>query len=118
MGDTIWATASSTRPLFPLSPRSEHGRKHENTYCNLQVFYLDVASCKCFIWMLHMFHTHVSSVYSKCFICFRRMLHPSVSYFRHRESWGMDRASGDGAQRAEASGWGVLGASGRDVRRT
>jgi hypothetical protein len=41
-----------------------------------------VASCKCFIKMLHMFHTHVSSVCSKCFICFRRMLHLSVSCFR------------------------------------
>ena len=34
---------------------------------------------KCFIWMLHMFHTHVASVCSKYFICFKRMLHSSVS---------------------------------------
>jgi hypothetical protein len=41
-----------------------------------------VASFKCFIWMLDVFHTHVSSVCYKYFIYFRRMLHPSVSYFR------------------------------------
>ena len=32
-----------------------------------------------FIWMLHMFHTHVVSVCFKCFIFLRRMLHSSVS---------------------------------------
>ena len=41
-----------------------------------------VASCKFFIWMLHMFHTHVASVCSKYFICFRRMLHSSVSCYK------------------------------------
>jgi hypothetical protein len=37
-----------------------------------------------------MFHTHVASVRSKCFICFRRMLHSSVSCCigLFRESWG------------------------------
>jgi hypothetical protein len=30
------------------------------------VFY--VASCKCFIWILHIFHAHILSVCSKCFI--------------------------------------------------
>jgi hypothetical protein len=30
--------------------------------------------CKCFIWMLHIFQIYVASVYSKCFIYFRRML--------------------------------------------
>jgi hypothetical protein len=71
----------------------------------LQVFYIDVAKvdmdvaqryvasvysnvssvldvcCKCFVWMLHMFqwiYTYVTSVYSKCFICFRRMLQTYV----------------------------------------
>ena len=59
-----------------------------------------VANCKRFIWMLHMFYTYVSSVYSKCFICFRRMLHSSVSSFRvvFRESWGHGPS---------AEGWGV-----------
>ena len=38
-----------------------------------QVFYLDVAyvshiCCKCFIRMLHMFHTHAASVLSRCCI--------------------------------------------------
>ena len=37
-----------------------------------------VASCKCFIQMLHMFHTHVAIVCFKCFIYFRCMLHPYV----------------------------------------
>jgi hypothetical protein len=31
--------------------------------------------CKCFVWLLHMFHTYVASVYSECFNYFRRMLH-------------------------------------------
>ena len=39
----------------------------------------NVASCKYFIWMLHMFHTHVVSVCFKSLIYFRRMLHSSVS---------------------------------------
>jgi hypothetical protein len=39
-----------------------------------QVFYLNVAlvphTCyKCFIWILHMFHTYVATVCSKCFLC-------------------------------------------------
>ena len=36
--------------------------------CN-KSFY--VASCKCFIKMLHMFRIYVVSVCSKCFICFQ-----------------------------------------------
>jgi len=40
--------------------------------------------CKCFIWMLHMFHTHVASVCHKYFICFKCMLHSSVSYCQCR----------------------------------
>jgi hypothetical protein len=36
-----------------------------------------VASCNCFIWMLHIFHTYIANVCSRCFICFRRM-----SYFK------------------------------------
>jgi poly(3-hydroxybutyrate) depolymerase len=32
-----------------------------------------------FIWMLHMFYTYVASVCPKCFICFKCMLHLSVS---------------------------------------
>jgi hypothetical protein len=31
---------------------------------------LDVCCNKCFIWMLHMFHTNVASVLSRCCICF------------------------------------------------
>jgi hypothetical protein len=57
--------------------------------------------CKCFIWMLHIFHTHVASVLSrcctyfhtyvatlcfKCFICVKRMLHPNVHVTS--VSWG------------------------------
>jgi hypothetical protein len=30
-----------------------------------------VTSCKCFIWMFHVFHTNVASVCFKCFICFQ-----------------------------------------------
>ena len=37
-----------------------------------------VTSYKCFIWMLHVFHTYVGSVCSRCFIRFIRMLHLSV----------------------------------------
>jgi hypothetical protein len=60
-----------------------------------------VASCKCFIWMLHMFHTHISSVCYKYFICFRRRLYPTVSYFRGRESWGYAPVAGRGMERGE-----------------
>jgi hypothetical protein len=64
----------------------------------LQVFYLDDA---------YVF-TYVASVCSKCFICFRLMSHSSVSCckcFRgiFRKLWGMARALGEGAWRAE--GW-------------
>jgi hypothetical protein len=27
--------------------------------------------CSCFIWMLHIFHTHVASICPKCLICFK-----------------------------------------------
>jgi hypothetical protein len=37
----------------------------------LQWVFSYVASCKCFIWMLHMFYTYVASVYFRYFICFR-----------------------------------------------
>ena len=57
-----------------------------------------VVICKCFIWMLHMFHTYVAIVCSKYFICFRRMLLPSVSCFRGGESWGHGLGAG---------GWGA-----------
>jgi hypothetical protein len=52
--------------------------------------YFHVTNSKCFIWILHMFHTYVASICSKCFICFTHMLHSSVSCFRgiFRESWG------------------------------
>jgi hypothetical protein len=30
-----------------------------------------VACSKCFIWMIHVFHTHVASACFKCFICFK-----------------------------------------------
>jgi hypothetical protein len=47
--------------------------------CCDKCFYLDVAyvshtCCKCFVWMLHMFHTHVASVLSRYCICFTHML--------------------------------------------
>jgi hypothetical protein len=38
-----------------------------------------VLCCNYFIWMFHMFHTHIASVCPKCFICFKCMLHSSVS---------------------------------------
>jgi hypothetical protein len=51
-----------------------------------------------------MFHTYISSVYSKCFIYFKRTLHSNVSCFRgmFRESWehspsATDRGSEPGA---------------------
>jgi hypothetical protein len=61
-----------------------------------------VASCKCFIRMLHMYHTHVLSVYFKCLICFRHMLHSSVSCLEvcSESHGGMARARGDQAWRA------------------
>ena len=40
---------------------------------------LDIYCSKCFIWMLHMFHTHVASVLSGCCICFEHMLQLCVS---------------------------------------
>jgi hypothetical protein len=84
------------------------------------IFQSYVAICKYFIWMLHMFHTHIVIVCYKCFICFSRMLHPSVLYFRGREFWGiwprrqgMGRgepwAGGRGTQRtSDHAIWGVL----------
>jgi hypothetical protein len=57
--------------------------------------YFHVATCKCFIWMLYIFHTHVANVYSKCFICsdiccIQVFYVVIVSYFigMFRESWG------------------------------
>jgi hypothetical protein len=47
-----------------------------------------VAICKCFIWMLHMFHTHIVIICSKCFICFSSMLLLSISCVIGREAWG------------------------------
>jgi len=44
--------------------------------CKLQVVYLDVA---------YVFCTHVASVCSRCFICFRRMLHVFHVVWRVRE---------------------------------
>jgi hypothetical protein len=35
--------------------------------------------CKCFIWILHMFYTHIGSVLSGCCICFTYMLQQYVS---------------------------------------
>jgi len=64
-----------------------------------------------------MFHTHVSSVCSKYFICFRSMLHPSVSFFRCRVM-GTAREPGDGARRVGVGGWGMLGASDQGAWRT
>jgi hypothetical protein len=46
-------------------------------FCCSKYFY--IASCKCSIRMLHMFSHICCSVCSRCFICFRRMLHSSVS---------------------------------------
>ena len=40
-----------------------------SVFCCNKSFY--VASCKCFIKMLHMFRIYVVSVCSKCFICFQ-----------------------------------------------
>jgi hypothetical protein len=38
--------------------------------CCIKCFY--VASCKCFIYIMHMFYTYILTVCSKCFISFRR----------------------------------------------
>jgi hypothetical protein len=38
----------------------------------------------CFIWMLHMFYTHVAIVCFKCFICFSRMLHQVFHVSEHQ----------------------------------
>jgi hypothetical protein len=42
-------------------------------YCNsyIKIFHLFLyVRCKCFIWMLLMFHIYIASVYFNCFICF------------------------------------------------
>jgi hypothetical protein len=72
-----------------------------------------------------MFHTYVTSICIKCLICFRRMLHSSVSfasvsYFRgmFKESWGTARVSGKVAWRAEGHWMGRaarLGSCGRGM---
>jgi hypothetical protein len=50
------------------------------SYFSLMLQLVSVFSyCNCVIWMLHMSHTHVPSVCPKCFICFKYMLHSSVS---------------------------------------
>jgi hypothetical protein len=73
-----------------------------------------VASCKCFIWMLHMFHIHVASVRFGCFIYFTHMLHSTIScytcFMLFRESGGTGceggttRVPGNEARRARGSG--------------
>jgi hypothetical protein len=52
------------------------------SYVAISVFILQDASVLsgCYICV----HIHVASVYSKCFICFKCMLHPSVSCSRGR----------------------------------
>jgi hypothetical protein len=47
------------------------------SYVAMGVFMLQLAIV--FIWMLYMFHRYVASVCFKCFICFRLVLHSSVS---------------------------------------
>jgi hypothetical protein len=39
--------------------------------------------CKCFIWMLHMFHTYVASVLSTCCVCFTMVLRCFYKCFRY-----------------------------------
>jgi hypothetical protein len=39
-------------------------------YVYLDVTYVSYVCCECFIPMLHMFHTYVASVSSRCCICF------------------------------------------------
>jgi hypothetical protein len=34
----------------------------------------EICCSKCFMWMLHIFHTYVSSILSECYICFTHML--------------------------------------------
>jgi hypothetical protein len=93
-----------------------------------------VASCKCFMSMLHMFHTYVSSICSKYFICFRRILHSSVFMLQmfivqryiqrvmgHLRSYGRGRArshpdsrASPRVERGERCRWeGVVGATTR-----
>jgi hypothetical protein len=77
---------------------------------------LHVASCKCFIWMLHMFHIYVASVCSKCYICFRLMLHSNVSCFTcFRVSEVCSKSHGGTAW---ALGEEARRAGGRQMRRT
>ena len=73
--------------------------------CKLQVFYLNAT---------YVSHTHVASVCSKCFICFRRMLHLSVSCFRDmfRESWGHDPGTGGRDAASQGPADGIRGAPG------
>ena len=74
------------------------------------VFMLQVASVLsgCCLY----FHTCVASVYSRCFICFRHMLHSSV-FMLHvfRDVWSQE-APGMGHGKPVASGSGVQCAGG------
>jgi hypothetical protein len=85
-----------------------------------------VASCKYFIYMLHMFHTHIVSVCSKYFICFRFiMLHSSVlcckcfvfeRYVRRVMGHSLD--AGEAVRQAEGRRMGrvaLLGSCGRGI---
>ena len=58
----------------------------------LQVFYL----------MLHMFHTHVASVCSECFIHFIRMLHSNVSCCTYFILYGESMGTGSDGGMARA----------------
>ena len=52
----------------------------------LKKMFSDVCCNRCFIWMLHIFHTHVASVLSGCCICFTHMLqvfYQDVVYVSH-----------------------------------
>jgi hypothetical protein len=62
----------------------------------LQQYVLNVSvlCCNFFIWMLHMFHTHVARVYPKCFIYFKCMLHSSVSCCKCRPPVSVSKGSG------------------------
>jgi hypothetical protein len=65
--------------LDPFSYVARVLKKNVFSHMLQQVFYPDVAYVshiyyKCFIWMLHIFHTHVASVLSECCICFTHML--------------------------------------------
>jgi hypothetical protein len=87
----IFHTYVATKYLSNVSTIFSLMLQYMFSCCKLQVFYL----------VLHMFDTHVTSVCSRCFIRFIRMLHSSVSCCL--ESQGVRGIDG-GTTRAQENG--------------